>query len=402
MAHDETSVIDSGTPASATAPPRTIPFGRPQLDEAEKRAVMDVLDGPTLTHGPRVGQFEADFAAFTGAEHAVATSSCAAALHLACLALGLGPGDDVLVSAQTHVATAHAVELCGANCVFIDSERKTGNIDVDRIEAAITPDTKAIALVHYLGFPAAMDRITSIAHAHGLAVIEDCAIALGTTVEGKHVGLSGDVGCFSFYPIKHITTAEGGMLITRRADIARAVSQYRAFGIDRNVVSERPLPGMYDVQSLGLNYRMNEIGAALGIEQLKKLPGFLAARRRNFRALAEGLADIDGVSVLGASQPIEHCACYCLVMMLDAWLSSRRVALIAALNSRGVGTSVYYPKPVPRMTYYRRKYNTRESDTPVAAWISDASLALPIGPHVSPDDIDYMITSIADVIEEVR
>ncbi len=372
------------------------------LDEAEKQAVLRVLDGPILTHGPLVKQFEADFAAFTGADHAVAVSSCAAALHLACLALGIGPDDEVLVSAQTHVATAHAVALCGGRCVFVDSEPRTGNIDPDRIESAVTPRTKAIALVHYLGFPAAMDQILAVADRHGLAVIEDCAIALGTTIDGKHVGLLGDVGCFSFYPVKHMTTAEGGMLITRHKDVARTVSQYRAFGIDRNVVAERPIPGMYDVQVLGLNYRLNEIGAAIGIEQLKKLPGFLETRRRNFRALSEGLAGVDGVSVLGASQPIERCSCYCLVMMLDNDLRDRRVALIEALRARGVGTSIYYPQPVPRMTYYHEKYRTPASDYTTAAWISDASLALPVAPHVSRDDIDYLITSVADAIKEIR
>ncbi len=371
------------------------------LDEAERQAVQRVLEGPILTHGPLVKQFEADFAALTGADHAVATSSCAAALHLACLALGIGPGDEVIVSAQTHVATAHAVELVGATCVFVDSEPRTGNIDPARIEPAVTERTKAIALVHYLGFPAAMDPIMRIAERHGLAVIEDCALALGTNIDGTHAGLVGDVGCFSFYPVKVMTTGEGGMLITRREDVARAASQYRAFGIDRNVVGERPIPGMYDVQLLGLNYRMNEISAALGVEQLKKLPEFLRDRRRNFRALADGLASIDGLHVLGAEETLEDAACYCLVMLLDEPLQGRRVELIDALKARGVGTSIYYPQPVPRMTYYRNKYNTRDDDTPVAARISDTSLALPVGPHVQPEDVNSMVAAVAEAIEEV-
>lgn len=381
---------------------RPIPFGQPMLDEAEKQAVMRVLDGPILTHGPLVKQFEADFAAFTGAEHAVATSSCAAALHLACLALDIGPGDEVLVSAQTHVATAHAVELVGATCRFVDSEPRTGNVDPAVIESAVTERTKAIALVHYLGFPAAMDRIMALAERYGLAVIEDCAIALGTTFHDRHVGLIGDAGCFSFYPVKAMTTGEGGMLITRRDDVAARASQLRAFGIDRNVVAERPVPGLYDVQMLGLNYRMNEIGAALGIAQLGKLPEFLRVRRRNFRALADGLSGIDGVEVLGKDEPLDTAGCYCLVMMLDDALAARRADLIDLLKARGVGTSIYYPQPVPRMSYYRTKYDTRDADTPVAARISDASLAFPVGPHVGPDDVTNMITIIAGAVEEIR
>ncbi len=392
----------SGTPAASNRPSRTIPFGRPMIDDAEKQAVTGVLEGSTLTHGLLMVEFERSFAAFTGADHAVAVSSCAAGLHLAGLALGLGPGDEVLVSAQTHVATAHAVELCGAGCVFVDAEGKTGNLDPQRIEASINKRTKAIALVHYAGFPAPMRRIMAIARARGLAVIEDCALALGARIEGTHVGLLGDAGCFSFYPIKHITTGEGGMLITRRADVARVVSQYRAFGIDRNVVSQRPVPGMYDVPALGLNYRLSELAAAMGIEQLKKLPRFLEARRANFRRLAKGLDGVAGVAALGSSEPIELCGCYCLVMMLDEALCGVRPALIRALNARGVGTSIYYPQPVPRMTYYQRKYATPPSQYAVAARISDGSVALPVGPHVSDDDIDYMIEAIAAAIKEVR
>lgn len=147
-------------PATAT---RTIPFGCPIIGESEKRAVMEVLDGPLLTHGPRVKQFEARFAEFTGAEHAVATSSCAAALHMAYFCLGIGPGDEVIVPAQTHVATAHAVELCGARCVFVDAERRTGNIDIDLLEAAITERTRAVSIVHYLGMPVDMQRVLEIA-----------------------------------------------------------------------------------------------------------------------------------------------------------------------------------------------------------------------------------------------
>ncbi len=394
------------TPTAAAAPagsaPVSIPFGCPLIDDAEKQAVLRVLDGPILTHGPLVKQFELDFAAFTGATHAVATSSCAAALQLGAWALGVRPGDEVIVSAQTHVATAHAIELCGARCVFVDCAPGSGHLDCDRLESLITARTKAIALVHYGGFPAPMRRVMAIARRHHLSVIEDCALALGAAIDGTHVGLFGDLGCFSFYPVKQMTTTEGGMLITRRPDIANAVSRYRAFGIDRNVVSERPQPGMYDVPSIGWNCRMSEIGAALGIEQLKKLPAFLATRRRNFRALADGLAGVAGVTVLGASELLDRCGCYCLTMMLEPPLIAVRAALMRALETRGVGTSVYYPHPVPRMTYYRLKYGSRESDYPLAARISDGSIALPVGPHVTPSDIERIVASVSDAIEEVH
>ena len=223
---------EPGGSAVLDAPARTIPFARPLLGEAEKRAVLGVLDGPTLTHGPKVRQFEAEFARFTGAEHAVAVASCAAAMHLAYVYLGIGPGDEVVVPAQTHVATAHAVEVCGAACVFVDSEPETGNLDLDQLEARVTGRTRALAVVHYLGMPVDLERVRAIAGRHHLFVVEDCALSLGACYRGTHTGLWGDVGCFSFYPVKHITTAEGGMVICRRPEVAEEIAPLRAFGID--------------------------------------------------------------------------------------------------------------------------------------------------------------------------
>lgn len=246
---------------------REIPFGRPMLDEAERSAVAEVLSGHILTHGPKVKQFETDFAKWCNAPHAIALASCTAALHLAYFYLGISDGDEVIVPAQTHTATAHAVELCGGRAVFVDAEAVTGNIDIEQIESAITPATKAISIVHYLGMPVDMDAVKAIADKHNLPIIEDCALAIGTYYKGVHAGLHGDVGCFSFYPVKHITTGEGGMLITKHDDYAQKISQQRAFGIDRNIVEERPIPGVYDVQGLGFNYRLNEIGGAMGIER---------------------------------------------------------------------------------------------------------------------------------------
>ena len=220
-------------PRPSTTETRTIPFGRPMISDAEQAAVAEVLSGPQLTHGPRVEKFEADFAQFTGAPHAVAVNSCTAALHLAYLHIGLGPGDEVIVPAQTHVAAAQAVELCGASCVFVDAEAETGNIDLDQVDERITPRTRALSVVHFLGMPVDMERVREIASRQDLLVVEDCALALGATFDEVHVGLHGDVGVFSFYPVKHITTGEGGMLITTVDDLAEAAARQRAFGIDR-------------------------------------------------------------------------------------------------------------------------------------------------------------------------
>src|ERR1044072_3042905 len=182
---------------------KTIPFAKPWITDDDRNAVMNVLRGDILTHGPQNHAFEEEFAAFMGGEaYCVAVGSCMAALHLTYWQLGLGPGDEVIVPAQTHVATAHAVEVVGARAVFVDCESRTGNIDPARIEAKISPRTKAISLVHFLGIPCDMDEILSLAERHDLKLVEDCALAVGAHYNGRHVGLLGDAGCFSFYPVK--------------------------------------------------------------------------------------------------------------------------------------------------------------------------------------------------------
>jgi dTDP-4-amino-4,6-dideoxygalactose transaminase len=379
-----------------------IPFGKPLLGDAERQAVADVLSGTTLTHGPRVKEFEASFAAYTQAPHAVATATCMASLHLAYLALGIGPGDEVLVPAQTHVAMAHAVEICGARPVFVDAEPRTGAVDLDLVEDLITERTRAISVVHYLGLPVDMERVLALARPRDLFVVEDCAIALGARYRDVHVGLHGDIGCFSFYPVKHITTCEGGMVITTRADIADKVSKQRAFGIDKSVLADRRHTAAYEIEYAGLNYRMGEIGAAIGVHQLERLPGFLEVRERNFVALAAGLGEIDGVRVLETSHDGDRRSShYCLTAVLDEPLAARREEIIAELKQRGVGTSVYYPKSLPDTQYYRATYGYPERSCPVATQISTCSIALPVGPHVEEGDVETMVDAVRNVVEEM-
>jgi len=384
-------------------PGMTIPFGKPMIGDEERGAVADVLAGTTLTHGPRVKQFEAAFGEFTGADHAIATASCMASLHLTYMAVGLEPGDEVIVPAQTHVAMAHAVEACGGKPVFCDAEPRTGNVDLDQLEQLITERTRAISVVHFLGLPVDMERVMAIAKRHDLIVVEDCAIALGARVDGTHVGLRGDVGCFSFYPVKHITTGEGGMVITRRQDLAERVSRQRAFGIDRHIVEERRHSGAYDIVDLGLNYRLGEIGAALGIEQLKRLPGFLETRARNWRLLAAGLAELDDLDVIQSdSDGARQGSHYCLSAILRGPLAGQREQVIEGLKADGVGSSVYYPKALPDTTLYRERYGYREGEFPVASEISNSSIALPVGPHVSEADVETIVGAFARAIDQVQ
>lgn len=379
-----------------------IPFGKPLIDREEKAAVMNVLDGDILVHGPVADKFEGAFAEYTRAPHAITVSSCTAGMHLIYFALGLGPGDEVIVPAQTHVASAHAVELTGAKAVFVDVDIQTGNVDIEKIESAIGPRTRAIAVVHYLGVPVDMGRVSALAKRFNLFLLEDCALAPGAWLDGIHAGLHGDAGVFSFYPVKHLTTAEGGMIILKDGELADRLRKLRAFGVDRSH-GERAIPGMYDVLALGFNYRMSEIHAAIGIEQMKKLPAFLARRRENHERLTANLRDVAGVRII--PQPIDGRFCsshYCLGMVLDKRIADRRSDVMGALAQKEVGTSVYYPQPVPRMKYYRDKYGYVEEDFPNAATISDQMIAFPVGPHLSSGDIDYVADSIKEVWKEMN
>jgi len=380
---------------------RTIPFGKPIIGDEEKKAVNDVLSGNILVHGPRAKEFEASFKAYTGANHAVSVSSCTAALHLSYFYLKLGPGDEVIVPAQTHTATANAVELCGTKPVFVDSEKETGNINIDQIEARITERTKAISVVHYLGMPVNMTRVAEIAKRRNLFLVEDCALAIGTYFKKVHAGLHGDTGCFSFYPVKHMTTAEGGMLITRHQEVASRIERQRAFGVDRHV-GERAVPGIYDVTMLGFNYRLNEIQAALGIEQLKRIDGFLEKRKENYQLLSSRLRGIDEIKQFQSSQGDYQSSCYCLSILLNEQLCPKRFEIVNHLKQNGIGTSVYYPKPVPCLSYYKNKYNYDDSDFPIASWISRSSIALPVGPHLDMEDMEYIAETVKNAIKGVR
>lgn len=384
----------------SSLPARIIPFGRPLIGEEERRAVEEVLNGPILVHGPRSVAFERAFAEWTGAPHAVSVSSCTAAMHLLYFSWQYGPGDEVIVPAQTHAATAHAVELVGAKPVFVDAERTTGNIDVAAIEAALTPRTRAISVVHYLGVPVEMDAVCRIAEQRGLKVLEDCALAIGTKYRGRHAGLLGAAGCFSFYPVKHMTTAEGGVILTQDSEFAARLARQKAFGVDRHQ-GERTVPGVYDVTMLGFNYRMNEIEAAIGIEQVKRLDDILARRERNYRVLRSALAELPELTLFSEPPAYSISSRYCLSVMLRDRLIGRRFEIVTELNKLGVGTSVYYPRAVPHLTYYAQKYGYSKSSFPNSAWISAASIALPVGPHLQEDDMAYIGRAFKTVLERI-
>ena len=381
--------------------PRPIPFARPWITDDDRKAVMEVLEGYILTHGPHCKEFEAEYSAFMGqGAHCVTVSSCMAALHLFYLQFGIGAGDEVIVPAQTHSATAHAVEWVGAKPIFVDCDPRTGNLAPDGIASAITPRTKAICVLHFAGIPCDMPAIMALAERRGLKVVEDCAIALGARFEGQHVGLFGDAGCFSFYPVKHMTTGEGGMFVSRHEPVAQAVGRLRAFGVDRTH-SERSLPGMYDVPSLGLNYRMSEMQAALGRSQLRRMKDVHAKRAELFGQYRRLLGAMKGVRLVDSTDPKAVSSHYCVSVVFEPPYLARRDEIVMRLNAVGIGTSIYYPQPVPRMTFYKKKYSIEPSTFSNASQLSDHSVALPLGMHLENADVDFIVATLSDILKSL-
>ena len=378
-----------------------ISFGKPLIGNAEKKAVNKILSGSILVHGPKAIEFENIFCKFTKSPFAVSVSSCTAGMHLVYFSLGIGIGDEVIVPAQTHVATAHAVELTGAKAVFVDSDFENGNIDINEIEKFISNKTKAIAVVHYLGIPVDMNKINKIAKKYNLFVIEDCALALGATINKTHVGLFGDVGVFSFYPVKHMTTAEGGIIISKNKNLINKLRLKKAFGVDKTF-SERKVPGSYDCITLGFNYRMSELNAAIGIEQVKKVPFFLEKRKKNFYKLNSLLKNLKNIRVVNSNIRILKNSHYCLTILLDKKLSKFRMEIIKKLNKLGIGTSIYYPHPVPKMKYYKKKYGYNKSKFSNAELFSNTSICFPVGPHLNQKHMKFIAKNITTVIKNIK
>jgi perosamine synthetase len=367
------------------------------LGQEEADLVAQVLSGPTLVHGPVSRTFEEEFAARAGAEHAVTVSSCTAGLHLSLLVNGITAGDEVVVPAMTHVATAHAVEFCGAKPVFADVEQHSGNISPDAVDAALTEKTRAIMPVHYLGLPCDMDRINAIADEQDAIVVEDCALAVDATYDGRKAGTLGLMGCFSFYPVKHMTSVEGGMVTTNDGTVAAAIAKRKAFGYDRSL-GQRIKPGIYDVDELGYNYRMSEVHAAVGLAQLRKLDRFQKARAENFAALRSALSDIEEITVFAPLQGKSTSTHYCLNAVLPRDLSIERSVVVDHLKANGIGTSVHYPSAVPLLNYYRQKYGYTDGQYPVAEWLATQTISLPVGPHLAVGDPQRIATAVKAAI----
>ncbi|WP_339859751.1 DegT/DnrJ/EryC1/StrS family aminotransferase [Thalassospira alkalitolerans] len=378
---------------------KSIPFGKPLLGDEEKQAVVDVLDGPQLVHGPVAVEFENRFANRLGVSEAITVGSCTAGLHLGLHIHDIGAGDEVIVPALSHVATAHCVEYCKAKPVFVDVLPENGNIN-----PILLPDgenIKAIIPVHYLGLPVEMDEINAKASSLGAIVIEDCAISLDATYDGAKTGGLGLMGCFSFYPTKHMTTAEGGMVTTNDPEVAAKIRRFKAFGYDRGL-GERNVPGLYDVVQLGYNYRMSEVHAAIGLTQLARLDDFQLARKQNYENLRQELSDLEDVTVFAPQQGKSQSSHYCLNAVMPEDGSIDRDAVIQYLKQVGVGASIHYPGPIPLFSFYRDKYGYKSGQFPVAEWLSAQSISLPVGPHLEAGDVGFIAEKLKEALVRCR
>ena len=328
---------------------KKIPFSKNDISEITIKSVEEVLKSGWLTHGKYTSKFENNFKKYTKSKYAVTVSSCTAGLHLSCLASGFSKGDEVIVPAQTHTATAHAVEYTGAKAIFADIDLYSGLISIKDIKKKITKRTKGIIVVHHSGYVANINKIKKICNKYKLKLIEDCAHALGSHFKKKHVGNFGKSGVFSFYPTKQITTGEGGMLICNDRNFYLKVKKLKAFGIDSDI-KDRKKPGLYDVKSLGFNYRMTDFQAAIGYHALKKYPQELMKRKENAKLYTKLLSDCNFLNI---NKYFSNSSYFIFQIFLK---KNMKLKLMDVLKKNNIGFSVHYQTSLDKMTFYKNKY----------------------------------------------
>jgi perosamine synthetase len=380
-----------------------IPFHKPAIGEDEVRSVVETLKSGWLTTGSRVKSFEEDFARYVGSKHAIAVNSGTAALHLALDAVGIKEGDEVIVPTMTFTATAEVVLYFKARPVLVDCEPDTLNLDPAKIEAAITPKTKAIIPVHMAGQPCNMEEILKIARKYNLRVIEDAAHALPAGYRGRTVGTIGDITCFSFYATKAITTGEGGMATTDNSTWAERMRIMSLHGISHDAWKRYTKEGSwyYEVLYPGFKYNLTDLAAAIGTEQLKKCSEFWQARRRIAIIYAKAFAEVDGVQVPACRDDVQH-AWHLYVIQLDLErLSINRNQFIEALREKEIGTSVHFI-PLHLHPYYREKFGYKPADFPNATAVFERIVSLPIYPRMTGSDVDRVIGTVSAIIDRHR
>ncbi len=367
------------------------------MDDAELAAVVGVLESRWLSMGQVTQEFERQFADYLGVKHAFAVANCTSALHLAYAALGLGPGDEVVLPSLSFVATANAALYTGARPVFADvTSLDDLNICPDEVERRITSRTRAIAVMHYGGHLCAMDRIVDLAQRYDLALVEDAAHAPGATIHGQRAGTIGDVGCFSFFSNKNLVTGEGGMIVTNRDDVADRIKLMRSHGMT-TLTWERHggHAHSYDVVAVGYNYRIDEIRSALGLVQLGKLERNNGRRRELADLYREKLTGFPEVHIPFGDHPGTS-ACHIFPILLDETISRR--AFIEAMRDEGIQTSVHYP-PIHLFSYYRERFGYGEGILPVTEAVGKREVTLPLFPTMGPELVELVARGVEIALE---
>jgi len=355
----------------------------PVIDKEEIAAVNDVLQSGMLAQGPKVAELESAFAAYCGTKYAVAVNSGTAAIHAALHAAGVGEGDEVITTPFSFIATINPILMLGAKPVLVDIDLDTYNINASLIESAISAKTKAILPVHLYGQPCDWDELRVLADNHNLVLIEDACQAVGAEYKDKKTGSLGEMGCFSLYATKNIMSGEGGMVTTDSEEYAEAVKRFRQHG----------MVAPYEYAELGYNYRMSDLHAAIAVEQLKKVDDFNDARQNTAEFFLHNLVDLPGIELPHKADDRSH-VFHQFTVKLDESIDREKFA--ASLRERGVGSGVYYPKPLHAYPHIER-LGYKIGDFPIAEQVADQVLSLPVHPRVSEEDAQLIV----DVIKEV-
>jgi dTDP-4-amino-4,6-dideoxygalactose transaminase len=386
--------MTSGDGAGSTREPqarRQVPYFRHGIGDEEIQAVCETLHSDWLTSGPRVKQFEADFAAFVEAPFTIAVASATAALHLVLEALGVGPGDDVLVPTITFASAVAVVIHLGARPIFVDCTPDTLTMDPADLERKITPNSRVVMPMHYAGHPCDLARVHEIATRHHLRVLEDAAHALTAAYRGKTIGSTSETSCFSFYANKTITTGEGGMIATSNLDLAARMRLMAYHGINRDVPNSSGVKRWwsYEVVAPGFKDNMTDMQAAIGVEQLKKAHTFRDARQRCADLYREALTGVPGVRAPASCPTVRHAWHLHVIQLQPEQLKISRDEFSLRLEEEGVANSVHY-LPLHLHKYYRETFDCRPGDCPTATAAYDRIISLPIFPGLADDDVAYV------------
>jgi len=381
-----------------------LPFARPSIGDEEIAELIDTLKSGWITTGPKVEKFTAAFCEYVGGRYGVPVSSATAGLHVALLALGIGPGDEVITTPMTFVATLNTIVHCGGVPVLADIDAATLNIRVEEIEKKLTPRTRAIVPVHYVGQPVDLDPILELAAARRIAVLEDAAHAVGAEYKGRRIGSFPTTSVFSFHPNKNMTTGEGGIVVTDDEEVFEKASLLKFHGMDKESWKRFAKSGSprYDVALPGFKYNMMDIQAALGLHQLRRLEGFLAERERlaaRYDAALEGVVGL--ILPQRVPYPVRH-AWHLYTPLVDVdRLSIDRDRFMSVLKERNIGTGLHY-SAAHEFSYYAQRFGWRPEDFPEAHFVSERIVSLPLFPGLSAADQDDAIEAIRDVLEEYR